>query len=830
MPELLRLRTAQFELSIWCNQITTRQKTHQATLEKRQIDPEINSRDSSPTICFLPPLSLNEVVIQGTVVNYLEPISDKLPLNQAIFFENVQYQFEWVFFDDVESACLTHRRHSLNEGFRFVKGIQSNQRNLPARLTGTINTGNDVGWMRLPLSVKVAGLEYLYQFAFEVLPTKMDMNHDLPAMYQTIDNSFPLWRFSLAEKTDQNSAKNQNRGYFPLLWLANFGNLREQFEHGLNVIARAPHNRLQPKISYTKAERLKGKLSHRLAANVKENIANGLYHKCYRVETKNLSVNTPENRFIKMAVSVCKKRLAEFEAVLRKNNQAPDKQQFSDAFLNELHRWQQPLRHMQNNSFLKEVGVFNGQTNESLVLQQKTGYSAVYRVWQQLKFYLDLFAEQSCVSMKSVAEIYEVWCFLQIKSILENQLNFELKSSKKANIREDFYLGHEIINGDKGCFEFIRDDGVKAKLFHERKFTRATKEIRTFLLTHKPDIVLEVIYPNGKQAFWLFDAKYRLHSIKTDLKNGFMGNPTKEELLRWESTSHSPPEKLNYKIEDGVPDDAINQMHRYRDALIRITQDNTSATGTKSRPVFGAFALYPGFFDQQHESNPYSDAINEIGIGAFSMLPSVDDITGSYWLSEFLCERIGTIQNATVTYRTQTKQEHLYIQETARIPYCGMKQMLYPDLCMTIALGEKKGRDPSYFSAFNFGTAKWYHLPQNTFQKKYKHHIADEIRFLGLAMSTEQNVNNKQIDKLWPVKNVVLLPRSSLTKQQTGKQSDANELYYLFELGKPLTLKDLIFGVPHRPIRSSMKLTTLSLLEKSQTFNELEEVYQEAMI
>ena len=40
------------------------------------------------------------------------------------------------------------------------------------------------------------------------------------------------------------------------------------------------------------------------------------------------------------------------------------------------------------------------------------------------KYYLDVFANQSTISMKSVAEIYEVWCFLEIRTILLERLQF----------------------------------------------------------------------------------------------------------------------------------------------------------------------------------------------------------------------------------------------------------------------------------------------------------------------------------------------------------------------------------------------------------------------
>lgn len=808
MQELLRLKTGQFQLTIWCRDVSKRQQAHQTTLDKRTATgphgqqpllEQVAARQT--TIRFTPPLFASDVVLDGHKIVAEETPIDQLALESLLFFENMQYQFEWVFFGPVDNACLTHRSHSLNENFGFSKANGS----IHARLTGTINTGNDVGWMRLPLEFVADRAVFQSQIAFEVLPTKMDLHSDLPAMYQTIDKTFPLWRFSFAEKTEQDVAKSQHRGDFPLLWLANFSRLREQLEQGLKVITQAPHSRLQPIVSYTKADRLKGRLSNALATKVKEDRANGRYDKRYRVEKKRLSVDTPENRFIKMVVTHSRKKLAEFESKLRKANDALDNQRLSDAFLNELNSWQQPLQRLVNQSFLKEVGAYSGLTSESLVLQQKTGYSAVYRVWQELKFYLDMFAQQSSVSMKSVAEIYEIWCFLQLRHILISELGFVQKTSAKNTLVLKEFFEYKLQDGFAGAFEFERSDGIRARLAHEPIFTKTGAKIRSYLVTQKPDIVLEVMFPrpSKKRFIWLFDAKYR---IKTE--NDRFSNDDVDKT-------------------DFVPEDAINQMHRYRDALIRITCDSNSSISKKSRPVFGAFALYPGYFDQKTIHNPYAEAIQEIGIGAFSLLPSSEGSTGHHWLSVFLKEQIGDGSQEDVVYSANAREEYLYVQEAARIPYGGMKQVLYPYLTMTAALGPIEDRQDKYFSGFRNGSAQHYHMPEATFTSKFKEHVLPEIRFLALPVS--DGPDQRTIFKVWPIDNIQRLPRHKITVEQAGKSSaPSNEIYILFELGKALSLSVPIKDVPTNSFRSTMKLTTLDLLQRENIFSQIEHVYQEA--
>lgn len=868
MPELIRLQTPDFEFSVWANDISQRLSVYQNTMAHRV---SANHTQPSYELRFAPAAQLsNTIEPQGLVADGLVQSgldeSDlaendlvanglakhaELTLNSPLFFENTQYQFEWVFFSEVTHARLTHRSQNVNEAFRFAPEVKTARGVVPARLTGTINTGNDVGWLRLPLTFEHNGKTQTQHIAFEVLPTKMALHQDLPAMYQAIDKVYPLWRFSLVEKTEQDAATSQHRGHFPLMWLANFAALRERFEQGLKVICAAPHSRLQPTVAHIKAAKLKGRLPHKLAEQVKQDFANGQYDKRYAVEKKQLSVDTPENRFIKMAVSKSKRQLAEFEQKLRQSNQAPERQRLSDSFLNELHSWQQPLQKVLGQSFLKEVGAYTGLNRESLVLQQKTGYSTVYRIWQELKFYLDVFGNQSSISMKSVAEIYEVWCFLCLKQILEQDLGFELVENSATKLAQNDFFEYQLKDGFAGAFRFKRSDGVTARLAHEPKFTKKGQSIRSYLVNQEPDIVLEVTLPKSadltkaysseeKQFIWLFDAKYR---IKTE-KNRF--DDSNEDI---EST-------------DYVPDDAINQMHRYRDALIRLSEPHDSKSPSsgnagqspkKSRPVFGAFALYPGFFDQATAPNPYAAAIEEVGIGAFALLPSQNEpsqnelsqtestqtksrYSGHQWLLEFLQAQIGTAPNAQTEqnneamYPVAGMAERLYVQEAARIPYYGMRQVLYPDLTMTVALGGQRGRDNGYFEQFEQGTAQWYHLPQSTFLQKFKQHIAEEIRYLALASTSDSQSSTKQIDKLWPVKRVTVLPRYAITEYQAGKKSGSADLYYLFELGKPLSLQTPVTNVPHRPMKNSMKLTTLTRLESVTKFTEVEKVYEAAMV
>ncbi|ENX18518.1 DUF2357 domain-containing protein [Acinetobacter sp. CIP 102136] len=810
---LLNLATSDFQFSIWANDITlnSRQEVYDSTLNKRKIKDVLNAEDNvlkqrNSIIYFSQPLKINELKINEIVVDQdtSKEITD-IELLSFLFFENVQYHFEWIFSQEVNVAEIVHNNESLNQCFRFINAHGS----IPARITGTINTGNNIGWMRLPLQYKIGSQIFRNEFSFEVLPTKMALHADLPVMYQDIDKEFPLWRFSLVEKTEQNASKNQNRGEFPLMWLANFAQLRERFEQGLKIISQAPHNRLQTQNSFLKADRIKGRINHRTNEKIKEDRVNKNYEKYYKIETKKISVDTPENRFIKFIIMTSKKKLALFESTLRKNNDALikndklGKQRLSNYFLQEINDWQRSLHKISSQNFFNSVGEYKGLSKESLVLQQKTGYSVVYRIWQDLKFYLDKFGNLSNVSMKSVAEIYEIWCFLTIKNILQDDLGFEEITSLKTKLVLKEFFEYQLKDGFYGAFKFKRSDGIEARLVHEPIFSDQGRKIRSYLVTQKPDIVLEVKIPTGKTFVWIFDAKYRIKN-KTNCSDN-----------------------EDYNASDYVPDDAINQMHRYRDALIKITSEMSfeSKLASKSRPIFGAFALYPGYFNQNEEDNPYHKSIMETGIGAFALLPSAeaDEKSGHKWLANFLSEQIGG-QNSVYT-NSNALNEKLYLESFSRIPEFGMQQVFYPDLIAILPSNKKlDGESVELKARVNRFYSDLFILHLGSIDHHDNLNLINEIRYLTFIEESDEDQFVGQITHIWPVNSVSYVDNNIFTEDES-KGIDSKQLFCVFKLGKRLALLQRIVFKSSEAVNNGVKFTRLEFLNSATTSNDIDFVY-----
>ncbi|ABQ28260.1 restriction endonuclease-like protein [Geotalea uraniireducens] len=778
MPDVLRIDTGYWVLSVWTKDIQTPHDRLKSTLKVRGRDlPSVPVR-------FSPPLTVSAVQPVAGIILSEQPVTE-LIFPSPVFFENRAYDFEFQFSPDsarTSEPKIIHWLKSVEDGFRFSRDC----------LRGSINFGNDVGWFRLGLIFDNGRREIEQFLSFEVLPTKMDMAGDFDRIHREIDSTYPLWRFSFAQKTEHELATSRKpHERFPLLWLALFRSLRSGLENAVKLICRSPHSRLLPLERFQRPDCLKGRLTPRLEEQVTEQCRNGELHRRHRIETRRLSVDTPENRFVKMVMTRCIRELSVFSRRARLNNAVPDRERLSNAFFAELDGWQKPLEQRLAEPLFREVGSYNGMAQESLVLHHRAGYAKVYRIWQELKLYLDLFGRQASISMKSVAELYEVWCLLEIRRMLM-ALGFTEVETRKAALRTKG-LEKDLADGMGTAFRFTRRDGLEIRLAHEPPFSVTrnpdARGIYSWTTPQKPDILLEAALPDGSRINWIFDAKYRI-----DAEDG------KDDL---------------------IPDDAINQMHRYRDALIHLKKADDGVT-EKSRPVVGAFVLYPGWFDEETGKNPYTAAVEAVGIGGFPLLPGRDNL----WLRAFLKEKFGDLSREESKDRVMEADEHL-LHESVRIAPTGLSLSRYSDLTLVASLGAVSKRDKQYVDCFMAGTAGWYHIPVSTTDKRISRTVMRELRCCAVAVHPA-GAGERRIEYLYDVVSVKLVNRCELGVEQAGTvDPDNRNEYWLLQLGTSRTLPHPVSTGSIRSFR--FRLTAAADLLGAKSWSDLPDRYASVM-
>lgn len=659
-----------------------------------------------------------------------------------------------------------------------------------------LRTGNDIGWFALEIVSEREGVRHVDRVAWQVWPLKLDYASDLRDMVEAIEKTYPLWLFRFVSPTESEAGRsNRHRERFLLLWLKQFQASWKQLEQGVKTALREPHQRLERTTSFLRADRIHGRIRPRL----EERIAEGRQdpHLRHRLERSISSLDTAENRFVKHVLGDC---LTKMERVLALLKDAP----LAASFQRNLSRWDRGLRAALAAPLFRSVGAFDGLTQESLVLHQRAGYSAVYRSWLELRHDLEFFANQprNRIGMRPISELYEIWCFLELRRCLM-ELGFSESVERAPKMRvSDF--DRTFADGMGAAFRLSHPSGLSVRLAHEPIFGKPksdlTDAIHSYTVAQKPDILLEATWPasmesEAQKLVWVFDAKYR---IKSDSRE-------------WESERDDGREK--FEVEHLVPPDAIDQMHRYRDSLILRNSNG------KTRPVVGAFALYPGVFDQRTpvKLNPYHTAVKDVGIGAFPLVPGK---FGSRWLSAHLQESLGLAGKEPVDPRV------LLARENIRVPVTGLD---YPEEdLLLVPLFDRNGvpRLPAYYQGFREGTAIGYHTQAVGGPNL---HRLTKIRYLAAIVPVPDHPKLRRIHGFFRIAPPIAeLPRNALLAELTGidpDPGDARPFHVLnFEPGwiplpTPLDVEGLLPGnwfryTRHDLLQRALNLTELKLVRE----------------
>ncbi len=740
MPDIFNLDCERWELVLWTRNNSTPRDLLSAVLAER------GQKLPSEKVCLSFQFTGEESsVFEEQVLDVIKN-SCELNIPAPLCYENRDYEFEFKFkngFIPDKDNPIIHRLNEIENGFRTIGRCS---------VRGVVNFKNNIGWFKLGLRYHKDGKNHRDTISFNVFPTKMDMENDLVTIGKVIDETYPLWRFSLAQKTDFLFSRS-NRRYesFELLWIAQFKALAGELADAGKLICRSPHSRLLPVVRKVKAERINGRITGRLEERIKENLIEKQYDRRYRIEKRKLSYDTPENRFVKMVLYYSVKRLKQFTSRVKMLEQIPENTRLSESFYNELHELVIPFEKLSAEPLFKEIGNYDGRMRESLVLHQRAGYAKVYRIWQDLKLYLDFFGSDASVSVRSVEQLYEIWCLLEVRKQLI-ALGFNEGKNPVRNLKTAGF--EKSLRKTDETFYMYRPDGMEALLIHEPNFKDQKQKlfdrIYSWTTSQRPDIFLEVTMPSGDKVRWVFDAKYRIDD---------------NEKKEWPC-----------KGIDTVPDDAINQMHRYRDSLIYISEADEDGETDKSRPIIGAFALYPGWFENQSvQENPYRDSIDTVGIGAFPLLPGQDNL----WFADFLKSQLGEYHQTQ--YKLKEADE-LYLQESVRIAPYGMKQYRHSELILAADIYDSKGR--VYIQPFKDGKAQWYHIPESTVQNyRISRHVMREIKYCAFTVRYDEG---RQCRHIYPVVKTVLKPRNEINEFAGGKSNRGgdNNMYWLIKLGQ----------------------------------------------
>lgn len=623
----------------------------------------------------------------------------------ATFFDNMDYPI-WIEFKDyVNDAQFGSILQNDNDRFSFRRHI----------LAGVVNYKNEIGRSEIQIIYKVGKETRTFRFGFEVLSTKLDYHEHWRVIVEDIEREYRMLSLDYMRRTFHGFSPDQNGEHPDIVWWSVFEGEQQKFIKACKSIIDRPRHRLHGEEVYLRADKLK-QTSHNIENRLAEHRREPAY--LYRVEQQIQSNDTQENRFLKFSLHQISKRYEKLRQRIEAVRTASDTMKAAMLATSET------LKRLQHHPFFRTIGRFKGMSQESMVLQKATGYSLVYRTWNLLRRAYSLNDGLYRLQTKDIATLYEIWCFIEVSHIVKEQLHLEDEDVEHRNRMEmNGIFSWELGKGEHSRILFRKDGIELAELVYNPKNADkendnvGMKNLVVPTVPQKPDIVLQLTkndLQQGMKMTYLFDAKYRIDGRD----NGV----------------------------DTPPEDAINQMHRYRDAIYYKDYDANAL----KKEVIGGYILFPGDGDPDGVAvSKFYKTIKEVNIGAFPLRPK--DVENRKLLENFIEELIQTKSYETIAH--VIPQKGTYVEVGNRVLIGLVKE------------------DNIQYQAFADGTATLYYTG-----KQFPTTIA--LQDLHFFMPYIKGQGVRDVYEITKVRTIT----SKEAKQTDKDDADSKDLRLAFEL------------------------------------------------
>lgn len=428
----------------------------------------------------------------------------------------------------------------------------------------------------------------------EVFPTKVDYESDYKQILADVQEVLTGLAYEYLRSTYHLGKARPTSKPTRLEWLILLRQIVQQLDKAIRHIAQQPRRTLVRRQRTVRIERLK-RIDSRVRAQVRRAIGRGsLVATSIGPVRERLTeyppestMDTMEHRWIKRQLMKIQRNLA---VVLSsyKHEELTDRQRASIEELTIVERCVARMSHTE--PFLHANGAIPPGF-ASLQLLSAPGYREAYQLCMLLRMGLRLEGELLRLSVKDLDVLYEYWAFLAMVRVIQQQFG------RPEGLSGVFHLAKSAISvrlmqGRGQTVHFRAGERGRVAVTYNPQFD----DQDTTLIPQKPDILVRFEQPGWPSLLLICDAKYRI-----------------DATAEYRAQFGSP----------GPPRDAINVLHRYRDAILEFAKDN-NGDRFPQRCVIRAAAVFP--YDEQcagefRESRIWK-SIAKFGIGAVPALPS----------------------------------------------------------------------------------------------------------------------------------------------------------------------------------------------------------------
>ena len=470
---------------------------------------------------------------------------------------------------------------------------------------GFVNFGSQVGRSEFTVLVNERPD---FDFEVEVFPTKLDYATDYEQLLAETQEMLAGLVFDYLRATYRSGTGGQVQRPTRIEWLTLLHHVVGDLESALQQIARRPIRGIRREDVVTRAERIK-----RCDSTVRSALRRGRGSgACLTVGSHTIrerinesrahpTLDTPEHRWLATQLNRIGQRLA----LLRREEASLEwtaRRSRISQHLDELAAQTNRLRR------LEPIASAQGEPPPgfaSLQLLTAPGYSEAYRSCLVLMAGLHLEGGPTRLSVKELSVLYEYWSYLTLLRLISEETGQPIPTKELVAVRQ---RGLQVLlqKGQESARTFSLANGRKIKVTYNPAYG-GDPSSGPILVPQRPDMLVSFEEPGWPTVHLLVDAKYRLDTS---------------------------PEYLSRYTLPGPPEDAINILHRYRDAILETSREPRTS-GQPKHSVVQATAVFP-FREgpgQDFRRSPLWLSLDRIGVGAIPLLPdNLDYLRG--WIQK----------------------------------------------------------------------------------------------------------------------------------------------------------------------------------------------------
>lgn len=698
-----------------------------------------------------------------------------------VIFETCKYQVRLLFhgLDKESMPEIRHVRKDVEDSFFYDEELNGRDEK---SLTGELDFINEPGVFKLDFSYQKNGIRKEAYVTFDVVSPKLDTKNDYKSLLREVNKEYEDVIYRYLSITLQQFARGPLNS--DATWMAAFQSVVDDYIKNVKRVIQNPHSQIAIYRTSRKAEQIKfwtPTMEERYGEVKKEGKLEEYYFDYNEVRS---TQNTMENRFVKHTLQTIGKRVSTVITTILNATQEE---------LSERHRqmwkdYQTSLYKLAKHPFFKSIERFDGMAQESLVLQNRTGYQQIYKDWLKLKRGIDFYNGAANIGTLQIWEIYELWCFIKMKKLVAEVLGIDkgkpsheqlitepkgtllnpFEKSSSEHVVEYHYPKAEETDTDERKAELTAHEGDVVTLHYQHTFSRSSGKdgygmgINTATTEQRPDIVLNIRKASGEVVLtYLYDAKYRVINDKK---------------LDADFEEQDMSENMAMPGGDYPPTDAVNQMHRYRDAIYYSKEHEPY----RSKEIIGGYILFPGRGDDEYvKKRYYSASVESVNIGAFPLLPNSYSLLKKH-LEDILMKYASSEMHVA---KAKPQRTLAYVTEEEK---AGMSS---EDLVM-IAVADSEEKRQWTFEKL------WFNIPLDK--------IADSpwnlAKYLLLKVKGERSVGN--LCRIVRTKHDVWT--SEHLKQSGYPDTPSHPAYFMIRIRKPndteRELKKQIFNVRDVPV------------------------------